>query len=154
MANIKLQYDNLHPQKKRKAKLEKITRSNRQRLMIANYIDNQVNDYKWIGEQVGLSRQQTRNIAIHYQKTSLIEKSKAGRKSKLTEEHLKFITNFYKDETNIGKTVDDLFLLLVETFDLDYNYVNLSTIYRKLDELNYSYKKILHVKKECNSEWN
>ena len=81
-----------------------------------------------------------------------IKKRVLSKKAKLTEEYVEFITNFYKDQTNIGKTVDDLFLLLVETFDLNYDYVNLSTIYRKLDELNYSYKKISHVKKECNSD--
>ena len=41
---------------------------------------------------------------------------------------------------------------MAEYFDLDYDYINPSTVYRKLDDFNYTYKKISHMKKECNSD--
>ena len=100
--------------------------------MIANFVDNQLKDFAWMADQVVLTRQQVRNIALNYSKTDRIEKNKAGRKPKLGEDHIDFIKKFYGNHINIGKTVTDLYNQMTEYFDLDYDYINPSTLIENL----------------------
>ena len=86
LKQIQQQYENLHIKKTRKPKILKVTKSEKQRAMIANFVDNQIKDFAWMADQVGLTRQQVRNIALNYSKTDQIEKNKAGRKPKLGED--------------------------------------------------------------------
>ena len=60
-------------------------------------------------------------LAISCKKIGHIETDKTGRKSNLKEEHVNFTNKFYEDSANIGKTIQDLLLLLVEAIHSDYD---------------------------------
>ena len=137
--------------KERKHKINKISKSNQKRHMIANYVDNGVSNYSWIAEQLNLERQNVRNIVIKYLETGIFEEEKRGKKRKLISGHSIFIKSFYENKSNIGKTLLDLKTELIDTFNLEEDFISIASLYRELTRNNFVYKQVAQVKKETNA---
>lgn len=135
--------------KKKSAKLKLSSEEKKRLTLLDNFLDD-CTDFQGLGEVVGFSRQKVRNIYLKWKKTGNVFREKRGRKMKLNEEHLQYLSNFVKNPNYFGKTVIDMREALIEAFNLEPDDYKVSCVYKGLKRLNLTFKKIIWKKPKDN----
>jgi len=87
--------------------------------LIEKYHKDGVSDFRLISSETGFTQQQVRNYFLKLDNNRSLMVDYRGGKPKLSQDHLHFITNYFNNKMNFGKTVFDLHKDLVIKFDLE-----------------------------------
>ncbi len=131
-------------EKKKSAKEEKLSN-------LFSYFESDISDISFLHEMTKIPKPAIKNAWEKYLKGKDMTKDYRGKQKILNEEQIEFIKAFFSDNRNFNKSVMNLYTELMIQFNLDAKSLSYWTIYDYLENLSFSYKKIIYKNNNANT---
>jgi transposase len=132
----------LRRKRKKNSQCRKFSKSEKDRIRVCNYVDGGCKNAKEISTQIKRSQPWVRYVIKSYCSSGRAFAKQRGPKKRLTGANLKYIKDFYTKKENATKTLMDLKENFLREFNLSRKFVGISTLWRAVNQLRFTSKKL------------